>query len=146
MDFSGRALFYFWPRLFFSWGSGIRAEKSILLGLFAFGTSAHINIHRRLFGMLSLGTGAADELCSAWSSGLHTRVSLDQFSLSSTPVSISPCSLVLSRQKAAPGPPGWGLGVPSRKTTSCNRNVNICFRKQIVAALWSSRNKEDKVF
>lgn len=41
------------------------------------GTSAYINIHMRLFQMLSLGTGAVDEPRAVWSSGLCTRVSLD---------------------------------------------------------------------
>lgn len=33
-----------------------------MLGLFDFGTSAHLNIHMRLFEVLSSGSGAVDEL------------------------------------------------------------------------------------
>lgn len=44
--------------------SGIHTEKSILLGLFAFGREhrQYINIHMRLFQILSLGTELVDEL------------------------------------------------------------------------------------
>lgn len=97
MNFSGGALFCFQSGLFFL--------QLLLLGdphreiNFARPlclwrrTSACINIHMRLFQMLSWGTGAPDELRGVWSSGLYTHVSLDRFSRSSTPISIPPCPL-----------------------------------------------------